>query len=494
MRTRCSRLAQVLLLLLVLVWPSVGTAQEPSVGTAQGPRLAAYEIPDAEYNALAALYQNTAGAGWYASYGWLTVDPPCQWENVYCSTSGAAKHVTDLLLASNNLVGSLPAALGDLTELRTAEFYDNQLRGGIPSALGNLTHLTVLNLAMNQLSGAIPATLGQCVALEDLNLSNNSLSSVLPATVGGWTQLQSLDLSGNQISGTLPAAVNQWGSLYGLQVQNNALRGPLPPQLATLSGLSTLNLSYNALWTDDAVLRSFLEARQPDWAATQTVAPANVHASQTAPGTVLVSWTPISYTGDGGYYQVSYATTPGGPYTIHGTTANKSASSYTARGVSTASPTYWVVRTTTPPHGDQHNTLWSDYAPEVAVGVVTTPTPTPTPTRTATPGTPTATATAVTPTSGSVVQLPLILRNHAAPQPSPTPTLTTTPAAACDAYEPNDAPESPWGPLVSGQSYQARLCTGDWEDDYHFDATAPGTAQVRLQLPAALRGYAVLLV
>lgn len=68
--------------------------------------------------------------------------------------------------------------------------------------------------------------------------------------------------------------------------------------------------------------------------------------------------------------------------------------------------------------------------------------------------------------------IPLTLRSYTPP---------------CDPYEPNDDRYSnPWGPLVSGQSYQAKICTATDEDNYYFDTTTTNPVQLQLQLPASL--------
>jgi hypothetical protein len=73
--------------------------------------------------------------------------------------------------------------------------------------------------------------------------------------------------------------------------------------------------------------------------------------------------------------------------------------------------------------------------------------------------------------------------------PMPTPTSTSTPTSTpwCDSYEPNnDRYTNPWGPLQSAQSYQAKLCTGDAEDNYYFDVGTTNAVQLHLQLPGSL--------
>jgi hypothetical protein len=106
--------------------------------------------------------------------------------------------------------------------------------------------------------------------------------------------------------------------------------------------------------------------------------------------------------------------------------------------------------------------------------VIQTPTPTrtviqtPTPTRTPT-ATRTSTATR-TPVSKSVF-LPVVQKKM---------------LALCDPYEPNDARASAWGPLVSGQEYQAHLCLGDYGDNYYLNAKPSQPLVVTIRLPATL--------
>jgi hypothetical protein len=66
---------------------------------------------------------------------------------------------------------------------------------------------------------------------------------------------------------------------------------------------------------------------------------------------------PIDYVADGGYYEIEYATTPGGPYAVHGHTVDKLASSYTVDGLDHKTQYYFVVRSHTPAHDQQQNDL-----------------------------------------------------------------------------------------------------------------------------------------
>jgi hypothetical protein len=75
---------------------------------------------------------------------------------------------------------------------------------------------------------------------------------------------------------------------------------------------------------------------------------------------------PISYTSDTGGYRVFYSTTAGGPYTYFGMTADKTASSLTVTGLNPGTTYYFVVQTRTDTHGNNQNTVDSEYSAEVS--------------------------------------------------------------------------------------------------------------------------------
>ena len=60
----------------------------------------------------------------------------------------------------------------DINDLTSLDLEDNQLVGSIPSELGNLSHLTSLNLGGNQLTGVIPVELGDINDLGDNQLED----------------------------------------------------------------------------------------------------------------------------------------------------------------------------------------------------------------------------------------------------------------------------------------------------------------------------------
>ena len=155
------------------------------------------EIPQTECEALVALYESTDGANWTDNTDWLATNTPCSWHGVTC----ASGDVTQLSLSSNQLSGSIPYQIGDLSMLTWLDLSYNQLNGVIPPEMGSLSNLTYLQLGSNQLGGSIPSGIANLTALEYLYLYNNQLSSPIPQEIGQLTMLRVLNLWQNQLTG-----------------------------------------------------------------------------------------------------------------------------------------------------------------------------------------------------------------------------------------------------------------------------------------------------
>ena len=194
---------------------------------------------------LEALYDATGGDGWTNNTNWKDDNEALgDWYGVTTDSSG---RVVTLNLAGNNLSGSLPAALGNLSNLQFLHLSANELSGSIPAELGDLSNIRGLHLYDNALSGSIPAELGGLSNLTDLNLYDNALSGSIPAELGNLRNLQILGLDDNELSGSISAALGNLRNLRKLYLNSNALSGSIPAALGNLSELTTLLLSSNAL-------------------------------------------------------------------------------------------------------------------------------------------------------------------------------------------------------------------------------------------------------
>ena len=100
------------------------------------------------------------------------------------------KTTTSLILSYNELTGSIPPEIGNLTHLTHLQLNNNELSGEIPVEIGNLTKLTGLDLGDNQLTGEIPIEIGNLTNLEFLRLRENQLSGLIPNIICDLTNLQ----------------------------------------------------------------------------------------------------------------------------------------------------------------------------------------------------------------------------------------------------------------------------------------------------------------
>ena len=99
------------------------------------------QVAEQDSLALVALYDSTGGTNWTNNTNWLT-GPVSTWYGITVSNG----RVTEISLNENNLAGTIPSEVGNLTKLFLLNLSSNQLSGSIPSELGNLIMLGRLYL------------------------------------------------------------------------------------------------------------------------------------------------------------------------------------------------------------------------------------------------------------------------------------------------------------------------------------------------------------
>jgi Leucine-rich repeat (LRR) protein len=170
------------------------------------------------------------------------------------------KNLKTLSLASCQLTGTLPLALGQLTMLEELYLYDNEFQGTLPATtLDQMTSLRIVSLAQNALTGTIPELTAltnlQAFSLYDQVTKGGGLDGPVPA-FEQQTDLTSLQLAMNQLNGTVPATlltnVNANFSLI-VDLSHNTLTGTVPGSLSRFSYMN-MYLEDNQITSVDSSL------------------------------------------------------------------------------------------------------------------------------------------------------------------------------------------------------------------------------------------------
>ncbi len=250
---------------------------------------------------LALLYNATDGENWDDNSNWLSDLPIREWYGV---TSDADGRVTGLYLSDNQLSGSIPPEMGDLSQLQWLYLQQNKLTGQVPRSFFNLANLTNFYFSDNAglcapvddefqtwLQGLRGADGGACNPVADLNaltrlynatdgvnwydnsnwlsdrpmgewhgvetddeghvtvlnLEWNRLLGTIPPELGSLSNLEELNLGNNHFTGTIPLELSGLHNLEELDLGGNWLTGTIPPELSRLANLTSLSLADNEL-------------------------------------------------------------------------------------------------------------------------------------------------------------------------------------------------------------------------------------------------------
>ncbi len=175
---------------------------------------------------LIALYDATNGDNWTNNTNWCTNAPLSEWYGVTLDYS--QERVQYIHLSYNNLVGSIPEEIGNLTELYTLDLSGNTLTGEIPSSIGNMHILGYLYLNNNQLTGSIPQEIGNLSDLRACYIYENQLMGNIPSEFGNLINLEYCYLFGNQLTGEVPETLSRLTKLQTMDFSDNMLGGDVP--------------------------------------------------------------------------------------------------------------------------------------------------------------------------------------------------------------------------------------------------------------------------
>lgn len=181
---------------------------------------------------------------------WNTSHHYCVWHGLNCDSQG---RVISMGFFANNLVGTVPPSIGNLTDLSFLALVGNPLSGTLPHTITKMSQLSVMAcmgfldfLGLPSLSGTVPPLL---TPLQALVIMGDALSGTLPSSFGNNARalilfytnvltiapfMRDIFVSARQgfnlrpISGTLPHILGSNGALRCLITINTKLSGSLP--------------------------------------------------------------------------------------------------------------------------------------------------------------------------------------------------------------------------------------------------------------------------
>ncbi|KAL3514130.1 hypothetical protein ACH5RR_026847 [Cinchona calisaya] len=127
----------------------------------------------------------------------------CSWYGVSCINGS----VNRLNLSDSNINGTLyNFPFSSLPNLEYIDMGNNELWGSIPPQIGNLSKLIYLDLQGGALSNEIPREIGLLKNLHALHLNRNNLNGSIPEEIGQLRFLNDLALAANNLDGPIPAS------------------------------------------------------------------------------------------------------------------------------------------------------------------------------------------------------------------------------------------------------------------------------------------------
>ncbi|XP_043720746.1 receptor like protein 21-like [Telopea speciosissima] len=216
-------------------------------------------------------------------------------------------NMVTLDIGDNNLYGSIPHWISELSNLRVLFVEQNHLGGKIPEYLCQLTWISLMDLSHNSFSGSIPPclnniTFGRIRSPEapkyfgyypisefhfhsnlnldedyisweygevdevfitksrsnsfkgkileimfGLDLSCNNLIGEIPHELGDLTGIRALNLSYNQLTGSIPRTFSNLTQVESLDLSYNNLSGEIPSELTSLYTLEVFSVAHNNL-------------------------------------------------------------------------------------------------------------------------------------------------------------------------------------------------------------------------------------------------------
>lgn len=166
----------------------------------------------------------------------------CSFSGVTCNNNS---QVISINISNVPLFGTIPPEIGLLKNLEGLTIFGDNITGTLPLEMSQLSSVKYVNLSYNSFSGPFPGEiLLGLIKLESFDIYNNNFTGELPTEFVKLKKLETLHLGGNYFHGEIPEVYSHIGSLKWLSLEGNSLSGKIPKSLALLPNLEELKLGY----------------------------------------------------------------------------------------------------------------------------------------------------------------------------------------------------------------------------------------------------------
>ena len=192
------------------------------------------------------LFNSTQGESWINQWEITTIyNDPCSLRGVHCNAS--SELIDALTLSSNNLNGTLPKSIANLTFLSIIDLHNNSLQSSIPSELFSIDSLNFIDLSNNLFSQSfiLPSVIG--ANLQQIHLNHNQLIGQIPFDIDRLTNLSRLSLNDNAFSSQIPSSLFNLQHLEVLKLQNNHFSSSISFNFSNANNLKFAYFHQNKL-------------------------------------------------------------------------------------------------------------------------------------------------------------------------------------------------------------------------------------------------------
>ena len=173
--------------------------------------------------ALVAIYNAADGANWKADRVWDLNKPMNEWYGITLNADGRVSGIK-ILAKTIEKEWTMPAEIGDLTELTDLRFNSACVSGNFVESLYKLTKLVSLYFQTNNISGSFSEKVAVWKDLKDLYINDNAdFSGTLPKEFGQLKKLANINIAKTSIGGDVPAEFSNCDALVNFMVYSTKL-------------------------------------------------------------------------------------------------------------------------------------------------------------------------------------------------------------------------------------------------------------------------------